>query len=116
MALRTRKITVGLAAGLLGVFLLAPATPAAAGGKGGSGLIVPPSDCTTILINNYSASLTCTNRPASQQWQSYRICEGPWLDTDAYGNIVTGNGTSTVSCAPYVWAWPVPGVAFHAVN
>jgi len=29
---------------------------------------------------------------------SYRDCVGTWLDSGAFGNIVTGNGTSTAVC------------------
>ncbi|MCI0686268.1 MAG: hypothetical protein L0Y54_03375 [Sporichthyaceae bacterium] len=58
----------------------------------------PPADCTPTFVNRYTTSLTCTNRPANQQWRSYRDCVGAWLDSGASGNIVTGNGTSTAVC------------------
>ena len=90
-----RAATLLASAALFGVVTVAPATPALA--SPGSP-VTPPSDCTATLINHYTSSLTCTNRPANQQWQAYRDCFGVWLDSGAYGNIVTGNGTSTAVC------------------
>lgn len=110
--MRVRRMVVGIAAGLLGAFMLLPATPAAAIGNP---TWPPPSDCTVSSPNNYTSSLTCTNRPAGQQWRSYRLCEGPWLDSSAFGNIVTGNGTSTAVCE-FTWARPTQTVYFQVVN
>jgi hypothetical protein len=60
-----------------------------------------PPDCTlTQDLAAQSRSLTCTSRPAGQRWfivQPYATMGG--IDFD-YGNIVTGNGTSTAS-------WPI---------
>jgi hypothetical protein len=88
-----RIITAAAASALLGAALLVPATPATAGDS-----VVPPADCTVTSVNRYTSSLTCTNRPANQQWRGYRDCIGAWLDSGADGNIVTGNGTSTAVC------------------
>lgn len=109
--MRMRKMILGIAAGVLAAFVVAPATPAAASGP----TWPPPPDCTVSSPNNYTSSLTCTNRPAGQQWRSYRLCEGPWLDSDAWGNVVTGNGTSTAACY-YTWARPTSYVYFWALN
>src|SRR5207247_5703638 len=90
-----KRVLIGLAAGaLLSGFMVVPATPAVAV----SDPTLPPPDCTATFVNHYTTSLTCTNRPANQQWQSYRDCYGAWLDSGADGNIVTGNGTSTAVC------------------
>lgn len=89
-----RPATLLASAALVGMVTLVPATPALAVGNP----VTPPADCTATQINHYTSSLTCTNRPASQQWQSYRDCEGVWLDSGADGNVVTGNGTSTAVC------------------
>ena len=82
------------AAALFGAVVLVPATPALATGNP----VTPPADCTATYVNHYTTSLTCTNRPANQQWQSFRDCVGAWLDSSADGNVVTGNGTSTAVC------------------
>jgi hypothetical protein len=86
-----RSFLIGVA---LSAALLVPATPALAAGNP----VLPPADCTPTFVNHYTSALTCTGRPAGQQWRSYRDCTGPWLDSDALGNIVTGNGTSTAEC------------------
>jgi len=104
-----RTTIIGAAAStLLGAALLVPITPAAAGD-----IVAPPADCTPTFINRYTTSLTCTNRPAGQQWQSYRDCLGAWLDSGADGNIVTGNGTSTAVCPQRAQATQF--VYFHAL-
>ena len=84
-----RTTLIGAAASaLLSAALLVPATPAIAGS-----FEPVPADCTGTSVNRYTNSLTCTNRPADQQWRSYRDCLGAWLDSG-----VTGNGTSTAVC------------------
>jgi len=101
--MRTRRAATLLAsAALFGVVTILPATPALAVGNPQT----PPADCTATLVNRYTSSLTCTNRPAGQQWQSYRDCTGAWLDSGADGNIVTGNGTSTAVCPQRAQADP----------
>ncbi len=58
-----------------------------------------PGDCTTTRHTNSTMSMSCTNRPAGQQWRLHvLLCTSGWVDTEAYGNVVTGNGTSTATC------------------
>lgn len=60
-----------------------------------------PADCTTNRIDRSTLSMTCTDRPAGQQWRLWIMsCHSGWTDTEAFGNVVTGNGTSTATC-PY---------------
>ena len=67
-----------------------------------------PDDCT--LTQNLAAktrSLTCTNRPAGQQWLIVQTWVG-WGYEQEFGNLVTGNGTSTAGwcmnpLAPHMW-------------
>ena len=62
-----------------------------------------PPDCDMTRIAGSTVSMTCTNRPPTQRWQILLYCIGFGLQDEAYGNIVTGNGTSTADCAtPYV--------------
>lgn len=61
-----------------------------------------PVDCTlTQDLPNETRSLTCTNRPATERWYIVQ----PWVSIGGvdfdYGNIVTGNGTSTAGWAAY---------------
>jgi hypothetical protein len=89
-----RSALLGLAASAA---MVIPAVPAMASGFTTN----VPADCVKTLVNAGTTSLTCTNRPADQRWQDHRFCIGVWgLDTDAFGNIVTGNGTSTAVCPP----------------
>jgi hypothetical protein len=67
-----------------------------------------PADCT---YNSTTLSLTCTARPADQQWQLTGRCE--WPPTFRYGTVVTGDGTSTVYCVPGV---PLIGASFNVVS
>ena len=61
-----------------------------------------PSDCTVTNVSWDTRSLTCTNRPAGQHWSLSMWCTGiGGSDGPYYGNIVTGNGTSTASCGAY---------------
>jgi hypothetical protein len=67
----------------------------------GTGTIIDgdqfPDDCTlTQNLDASTRSLTCTGRPAAQRW----LIVQPWLGwgyEHEYGNMVTGNGTSTAS-------------------
>ena len=67
-----------------------------------------PDDCTlTQNLDVQSRSLTCTNRPANQQWLIVQTWLA-WGYEQEFGNTVTGNGTSTViwpmnPLAPYMW-------------
>jgi len=92
-----KRVTAVMAASMaLGVFGLV--SPAAAGPVSPQS---DPADCTTNRIDRSTLSMTCTGRPAGQQWQLWiMLCHSGWVDIDAYGNVVTGNGTSTATC-PY---------------
>lgn len=63
-----------------------------------------PMDCDPARTFS-SASITCTSRPAGQQWRTNTSCDrgeewpNPWTRfVSVYGNTVTGNGTSTATC------------------
>jgi hypothetical protein len=63
-----------------------------------------PMDCDPARTFS-SSSITCTNRPAGQQWRVNSSCDrGPDWEPEwtrffsVYGNTVTGNGTSSVTC------------------
>lgn len=92
MRVTPRMIGLGAGAAVLTLGLL-PATPAAA-----DTVIPRPSDCTEISINTFTRALSCTNRPAQQQWYVEVVCTGGWYDTEAEGNLVVGSGTSTAVC------------------
>jgi hypothetical protein len=91
--LLTRRMVPFAAAATLCAFSLLPAATAAAATAS-----KPPADCSETRINSRTVSLTCTSRPATQQWRYEVLCTGGWFDTSALGNIVTGNGTSTAVC------------------
>jgi hypothetical protein len=83
--------------------LIAAAPGASANGAGPGYSYQSPSDCTLILGPPYeTVQMTCTGRPAGQQWQLFANCsygnpkDPP--DVDVYGSVVTGNGTSTLHC------------------
>lgn len=90
------------------------ASPAAAETKGGGDIDAGiPSDCVLDEPDRHTRGLTCTNRPAGQQWRLKLTCHlfgGP-----AYrlGNIVTGNGRSETSCGS---AWEVDRIFFLVVS
>jgi hypothetical protein len=56
-----------------------------------------PADCTVTQTNSNNMFLTCTNRPATQRWYLVAECVNPFPGL-GLGNIVTGNGTSAVTC------------------
>ena len=63
-----------------------------------------PVDCDPARTFSDS-SITCTSRPAGQQWRVTSSCDrgddwpNEWTRLfTVYGNTVTGNGTSTVTC------------------
>ena len=89
----TRRMVPFVAAAALCAFSLLPTATAVAATSS-----PPPADCSETRINSRTVSLTCTSRPATQQWRYRVVCSGGWFDTEAYGNIVTGNGTSTAVC------------------
>lgn len=57
-----------------------------------------PTDCDFSRTTVPSISLGCTGRPPTQQWQIHILCQEEPFGNDAYGNIVTGTGTSTATC------------------
>jgi hypothetical protein len=59
-----------------------------------------PADCTGSLgAPPVTVHMTCTDRPATQQWQLFVNClRSGGSDEDVYGNIVTGDGTSSLRC------------------
>jgi Calx-beta domain-containing protein len=63
-----------------------------------------PPDCSMSRVDNSTYTITCTNRPANQQWLHRVECMIRWLEfVDIDGNTVTGNGTSTASCGAYLY-------------
>jgi hypothetical protein len=60
-----------------------------------------PSDCTVTKVAWDTRSMTCTNRPAGQHWAFTMVCTSIGGHERYDGNVVTGNGTSTVSCGAY---------------
>lgn len=63
-----------------------------------------PPDCSAARIDNDRGSVTCSNRPAGQNWQGRFECGGfppPWVR----GNVVAGNGTSTGNCGITGESW-----------
>lgn len=63
-----------------------------------------PPDCSAARVDDSAATMTCTARPAGQKWQGRFECGGfppPW----ARGTTITGNGTSSGTCAPMGEGW-----------
>jgi hypothetical protein len=60
-----------------------------------------PSDCSMNLVSLRSLALTCSNRPAGQQWNFQATCINGELQPTFTGNTVTGDGTSTVTCSAF---------------
>jgi Calx-beta domain len=69
-----------------------------------------PADCTLSRPSLMVTSMACTARPPAQQWQIQITCydSGAWGYVRGYGNFVTGNGTSTVTCdeVDYDYGYP----------
>ena len=69
-----------------------------------AGTVTEPSDCSLSSTTSFGATtyhMTCTARPAGQQWQIAIYCDprGPnGADWNTYGAVVTGNGTSSSNC------------------
>ena len=62
-----------------------------------------PADCTVRgVAGTLKLTMTCTARPAGQQWQLGAACilDYPYKYDYKYGNIVTGDGTSTIPDCP----------------
>jgi hypothetical protein len=102
MRVLRRWSTIALAAAAAAAAFTAPAAAgsASAGGAGINAIVAVPADCILATTGELSRSLTCSNRPAGQQWRLLVTCNSIWVgDYDfAYGTIVTGNGTSSASC------------------
>lgn len=73
-----------------------------------------PADCTLTRPSLMVTSLECANRPPTQSWRFEIVCyEGGWGYMRAYGQTVTGNGTSVAECTrvdyeygyPYFYVW-----------
>ena len=63
-----------------------------------------PGDCSLSRSSLYSVSMTCTGRPAGQQWSNIADCGEDWPRVEEVsGPTVTGNGTSTATCTAYAW-------------
>jgi hypothetical protein len=58
-----------------------------------------PADCTLGKTAPNQESMTCTGRPAGQQWYLDQLCRYPLGDPELVGNVVTGNGTSSGTCS-----------------
>jgi hypothetical protein len=74
-----------------------------------------PSDCSMNLISTESLALTCSNRPAGQQWNFQAQCIHGFYQPLETGNTVTGDGTSTVTCSSFFYhVWDTGN--FNAVS
>jgi hypothetical protein len=62
-----------------------------------------PPDCAMNLVANSTLALTCTGRPAGQQWSFQAQCIHGFDDPTIAGNTVTGDGTSTVACSSFYY-------------
>ena len=86
------RLKLALAASLTGAatvvaLCVTPAAQAAA---------LPP-DCSSSPVGYSGFAVTCTQRPADQTWWAYVICP-VYVGKEAFGNHVTGDGTSTATC------------------
>ncbi|MGY0233199.1 Calx-beta domain-containing protein [Longispora urticae] len=79
-----------------------------------------PFDCSLSKSDLATTTISCTNRPATQPWQTVVYCEDFVMGyTEAKGVAITGNGTSTAVCNPAAFVsvhfddltpspWPLP--------
>jgi hypothetical protein len=88
-------VTSAVIGGLLGIGLTTASSASA-------GVIPMPSDCHTLQVaGSLTTTLTCTDRPANQTWEYGASCYiKPGQLRGAYGNEVTGDGTSTITDCP----------------
>jgi hypothetical protein len=89
---RTKLALTGVATAGLLTAGLSIATPAYAASV--------PADC-TVQYQEFSVSMTCTARPATQVWNLAATCEvltAGGLRLPHSGNEVTGDGTSSTPC------------------
>lgn len=91
------RIIAGLAGFILVGSFSALATPAQAAA---SSVQAVPTDCTVDVAGYRTVELTCTDRPAGQQWKVFAYCVTWRVPSTAVGNVVIGNGTSTGVCDP----------------
>lgn len=103
MRILSRAGISAMGAAIAAAGLLAVAPVASANGAGPGYSYLSPSDCSLSLGPPYeTVQMTCTGQPAGEQWQLYADCtygnpkNAP--DVELYGNIVTGNGTSSLHC------------------
>ena len=100
-----RWMSVVAAAGAvlaLSAALSAPAAQASPAGvaRPASSGIFEPADCSTSFTESFGTvnySMTCSARPAGQQWQEVMYCNPRGADGTDYvyaGTIATGDGTS----------------------
>lgn len=106
MRVLRRWSTIALAAAAAAVAFSAPAAagPVSTDGVGVSAIVAIPSDCVVTTTGPRSRSLTCSNRPAGQQWRLLVACRNIWagdIDYSLNGTIITGNGTSSASCPDF---------------
>jgi hypothetical protein len=87
-----------------GIEITGTTTPITISGGSTQSLITPgniPSDCSFIWEGGSSLALNCTGRPSTQVWDLQAVCT-ILPNRSAYGNKVTGEGTSTASCGTTV--------------
>jgi hypothetical protein len=103
-----RSMIIGLVSGAALAVTSFLAAPAAMAGT----TFQEPSDCTTFTTQSFSVYhyvMTCTARPAGQQWQEVAYCLPRGSDGAeyvVYGTIATGNGQSTgSSCQANSSSW-----------
>lgn len=88
LALVAAALVAGIATSAVGM----PHSPAAAGHNPTE----LPADCTVVIHDGArNATLTCTDRPAGQQWRMSASCIAFGFEDAIKGNVVTGSGSST---------------------
>jgi hypothetical protein len=58
-----------------------------------------PRDCTPSVLDALTFSTTCTGRPPTSQWRAWVTCLEGFMGISVMGPTITGNGTSTATCA-----------------
>lgn len=85
------------------VVITGTTTPITISNSTGTGLIEGgnvASDCSFTFLSGMSLALSCTGRPATQEWNLRVLCgEIHGMPNGVGGNDVTGEGTSTVTCS-----------------
>jgi hypothetical protein len=90
-----------LAAAAVSLLTAVPAASAATAADRVHPLNAIPSDCTLRGIYPTEVTLTCTVRPATQEWEVGAACLiKVGIYNFRYGNTVTGDGTSTIPICP----------------